>query len=444
MPGPYDGKQITWFPTANELEARKGIDPREWNNFRFKNKGATDKSGVSVIFKKAFETPNSLALTLCHEKVHFEQFTTKGRGDAKRFHQREIEAWGLEKLHAAGLGLTGDELRAHEIEADGQIHENELLDALELAKKKASKKRWNPREAEILQPHSERELEEISRRADELDAIVAAELEFARQEREKVEAEKREVAKAEERSRREAVGRDSLGYLWAGCESACRRGGLDRTFLNIPMVPEREFYCENGPVTMSADDSCVIRIYGMVLGQICRGVPFDPNPLNETIRTVFGPGPGVAPPVLGVDPSPRPGVIEASAPPGARWALEKLAAKACADPSGLTREDTAGLNWFPDRNLGPMADVPDNLQGCARELFGELARLNMTGGRGGGIDLEWLRGQAVRLLAPADSGPDSGKDREEETGRRGSGVGDGSGPARDQAGKIGRGGKWPR
>ncbi len=453
VPGDFAGKKAHWIPVAGENIPRPTLDAKGKPYTIPKAKDPkTDREpiaftpydGVSTLFPgEPFQSPTDLALALYHEKVHFEQYITPGQGDVLSFSEREMKAWSAEMSAFGMLNLDPKELKNRK--------DNALAEIAKYRKRIEDERFWRNipfghyalKEPAYLAPRSEGEVEELAKRADELDGIVAAEIEEVRSKREAREDRKREEALRAEKERREAVGRESLGYLWAGAQSACRRGRIDRTAVNVPMVSDHAFYCENEPRTMSAEDTCAVRIYGMIMGQLCRGTSFAPEEINATLAALYGPKPGVAPPVVGVGPNPGPGAVEAT-PRGSRPALESLAARACSNPGGLTREDLSSFFWFPDRGLGPMADLPDSLQGCPRELFIELARRNMTAERWAGIDLDWLRSEAVRHSAPSSSDLDSGGDRERDRDGGGNRVGDGNGPARGQAGKIGRNGSWPR
>lgn len=379
--GPSKGKQAHWYVTTNELEARKGLYKENGEEIRDRLDAETSLSGITTVFPSAFKNPNDLALVLYHEKVHFEQFTTKGRGDVKKdFNEREIEAWEIEKFHTKGFGLTKDELFAHEKRANGKIKFYRQEIELDKFRAKASKRKWQPREPAFIAPQSDEEIAEIDFRSRQLDGIVAEELAAVRRARDRREEERREELARKEKNRLESVGQESLLYLSAGSVSACRRGAVDRTFMNIPMISDRAFYCEHEPKVMSADDSCADRVYGMVMGQLCRSPAFDPEPINDYLRRRPGPGVEPAPPVDGIRPEPEFGPVEASPSP---------------------REP----------EFGPIEASP-----------------------------------SPRDPAPAgpDPGPsDDGPDREDRQDR-GNRVGDGNGRARDQAGRIGRTGKWPR
>lgn len=376
------GRDITWMPLARGPESRLVRD-RNGKSYDLpqptkKHSGVTYHDGVTYLTQEAFLLgPGYLAMVLLHERVHFEQNITPGKGDAMSQAEADVEAYGMEVNGKQGEEKIMDLLLDPKMKGYAEIvakiksdlAENE---AIVLEAKKPPKNLYE-RVRRGLAPsgppnmyqrrlHSTEELETIKAESDSLEAIVAEELETARRGREKLEAARREEARRAEVLREESAGRECLAHLRAAAESACAHGWIDRTAMNGPMLPVGNFYCLNRVKTLSGLDSCPSHINSMILGQLCDGGPFDPDPINEEIRTVYGPRVGPVLLVPGTERNTRLEPVEASGPPGSRPA---------SDPS------------------------------------------------------------------PED-------DREPERERGGNRVEDGSSRARDQAGKIGRTGKWPR
>lgn len=96
------GRVIEWLPVAREPEARtirakdgKEKDIKQPDTAKYA--GATYADGVTYVYRNAFENgPDFLAQILLHEKVHFEQFTTPGKGDRYSSAEAEQEAYQAE------------------------------------------------------------------------------------------------------------------------------------------------------------------------------------------------------------------------------------------------------------------------------------------------------------------------------------------------------------
>lgn len=346
-------------PESREVRNKKG-DEKAVKQPSTGKTGITYSDGVSHILPKAFENgPAYLASVLLHERTHFEQMTTPGKGDQMTKAKSEAEAYKSEvdnSIHFFDPVRDRDTVNA--INSEWLVEEETAQ--REDAERKTLRGKIKgfftpPTQPDFFEraPHRPEELESIKREFDDLGAIVAAELENARREREKLEGDR-----AASLGRMEADWRPELGTIEA-----------DRT--------------------------------------------------------------------------PDLGRMEADTPPTAAMDLARLAAKACADPSGVTPAEADAISWYAKYSLGPLTYILENLHGCPRELLGELAR--MAGG-GSPLNVEWLRREAARInerLSPPSS-PDAADDSRPDRDRPGNRVGEGSSPARDQAGRIGGSGRWPR
>lgn len=184
----FKGKKITWYPVVREDEARKNIykQSKDGESAKYKNGGATTFAGISTIFEGAFESPDELAITLYHEKEHFAQYTTPGRGDKTTQDGRESEAWQAEKKIYADIGIAGDELVHRYNYADKKIHDHEAADKKIRGKNMFDRAFWGFREKEpaFLEPGSSREIEANEKLSNDFDGIVANEISAIRQRKE--------------------------------------------------------------------------------------------------------------------------------------------------------------------------------------------------------------------------------------------------------------------
>lgn len=92
------GRDITWLPVARENQARDVQDASgDLQPMKQDKKGyvaITYPDGVSVITPAVFEYgPAYLASILLHERIHFEQFTTDGKGNVMSYAEAQVEAY---------------------------------------------------------------------------------------------------------------------------------------------------------------------------------------------------------------------------------------------------------------------------------------------------------------------------------------------------------------
>lgn len=92
------GREIVWLPVAGEdptreLEDSRG-NKRETSRTPLDWAGRTFTDGVTYINPATLRMgPDFLASTLLHERTHFEQHTTGGRGDTVSTAESEVEAY---------------------------------------------------------------------------------------------------------------------------------------------------------------------------------------------------------------------------------------------------------------------------------------------------------------------------------------------------------------
>lgn len=136
---PQNGKEITWLPIVadsrdysiqNEVgrtvsTERLGKD--ESGNF------ASD--GIARIFPSAFTNPATLASTIAHELIHFQQATTRGRGDVLTPGESEVEAYEAQQQMTQGgiFGFTEEEKEAENAYLEKNLKKRRLQAAKERA-----------------------------------------------------------------------------------------------------------------------------------------------------------------------------------------------------------------------------------------------------------------------------------------------------------------------
>jgi hypothetical protein len=95
------GRELVWLPVAGEDPTRELEDSRgnkkETSRTPLDWAGRTFTDGVTYINPETLRMgPDFLASTLLHERTHFEQHTTRGRGDTVSTAESEVEAYQAE------------------------------------------------------------------------------------------------------------------------------------------------------------------------------------------------------------------------------------------------------------------------------------------------------------------------------------------------------------
>lgn len=191
------GKTATWIPIAAATEERtlplKNGDTRVLP-VRPEDSALTGADGVTIIKPEAFTTPGLLALTLLHERKHFDQFTTPGQGDKFTSPELEIPAYEAQLYGMTKVGLTPSELKFMKgylvdgyDDDQGRHHEGQLPAEREKLRVQLTTKRlvapWSSGQAVAKggQIHSSDDLLTLKGGFDDLDATVAAEITLAKQ-----------------------------------------------------------------------------------------------------------------------------------------------------------------------------------------------------------------------------------------------------------------------
>jgi hypothetical protein len=184
------GRVIEWLPIAHDRAARE-VRAADGSTTRVPQPrmdlaGAAYPDGVVFIDPSTFNHPAGvgyLASTLLHERTHFEQYITAGRGDVMTVAKAQREAYDAERIH------SGYFLDASIPAQKAAIDEVETLWAEEDAKVKAREQRdrtlvgrlRNWYEPETLstafdaRPRTNEELAAIKQDAERLRAEIAAE-----------------------------------------------------------------------------------------------------------------------------------------------------------------------------------------------------------------------------------------------------------------------------
>lgn len=138
----------------------------------------TGSDGITTLFESAFESPAYLALILRHEREHFKQFVTPGKGDKLTDNERDKEAWAetLRILNDNELGLADKQNAKYKKIAQGSLGYYAGQAAKERRKMSWSLNLWKPKTSPYTLPHIQGDLADINKRAKELDEIFAEEL----------------------------------------------------------------------------------------------------------------------------------------------------------------------------------------------------------------------------------------------------------------------------
>lgn len=405
------GRSIMWLPVAREAESRQIQDahgemkrlPQPRNRYS----GVTYPDGVTYIDPKTVRKGvGVLASTLLHERTHFEQFTTAGRGDKMSYREAEVESLQAEKDNAP---LFFDPEKDQ-----GQISEIEtwLADAqAKVRQEEEARKGLNglirrilpsvpPPETFESRLHTDEELAAIKKRAEELRALV--EEETRRRHGEalyRIAVKLCAIPSNGHNALAEAGYLSPEGYLppkayseiiaesdfttrQTGCAENLHRdflrllaggGRLDPGWMETAATrrKQEEYEAQAGPVgralqQMAQDQS---------LAEHLRKLRTDEMMQRQFDRYV----------VETLDRS--------------RTALREFAVSACADPAQIAESDIETFNrgheWLS--NYGPYHDFqsPDavigDLEGCPKELLSDLL------GDPRRVSLEWARARSAEI-----------------------------------------------
>jgi len=194
------GRSISWMPVAREKEARQMQDAagklQDVKQPKEDLDGAAYVDGTTYIFPSAFEHgPGYLASILLHERTHFLQHTTAGKGNAMSYAEAQQEAYQAQVDNAHFF------LKSDDPQEQWLMKEIERLRDEEKAKAALEKKeretplgrlrglfpRSNPSDMFESKVHTNAELADISG----LVAQARAQADIARRDREEREANER-------------------------------------------------------------------------------------------------------------------------------------------------------------------------------------------------------------------------------------------------------------
>lgn len=112
---PQNGKKITWLPIVAasrrysiQNEVGRSVSTEELGK---NESGNFASDGIARIFPPAFRNPSTLASTIVHELIHFQQATTRGRGDVLTPGESEVEAYEAQQQMTQGgiFGFTDEQ-----------------------------------------------------------------------------------------------------------------------------------------------------------------------------------------------------------------------------------------------------------------------------------------------------------------------------------------------
>jgi hypothetical protein len=230
MTSPIKGQDIHWIAIAGDNEGRWVLNQKgeavhipPFRSPTGKGSSAfTVVDGVTTLLEPAFQTPGLLAMTLLHEQTHFNQYITAEMSYA----EREIAALETEEKNFESIGLSPVEeeaVRRHLYGNPKTGDKGELARWREILLEERAAHLKSPiwgsgKDDPGLVLHSSGENEELGKRFDELDAVVAGELQRTRDEAARQAAE--DAHRRQEESARAAT-RASLRATLAALTNQC-------------------------------------------------------------------------------------------------------------------------------------------------------------------------------------------------------------------------------
>jgi hypothetical protein len=214
------GRDIAWAPIAGDREHRsirnKNGKYKELEQPDDKHGAITYTDGVTYIMPEVFSRgPRALASVLLHERTHFERSIGRAANSGLEY---EEEAYNAQFKRDAKGKLTD---KAYFLEPDAdRVFLGIVTDLRYTAENNANviregrkglegifHKLFPPEDPDIfqMQVHTDKELEEIKKRGDELDAEVDAEIRSIRREREQMKKEREEALQREIEQRRREI-----------------------------------------------------------------------------------------------------------------------------------------------------------------------------------------------------------------------------------------------
>ena len=235
-------------------------------------------------------SPRLLAKTIYHEGIHFDDLVKGGWKESRE--ALEPDAYGRTFKAAHIFELTAAEKAAVQaqwtnasvkrVQVDVGMEKPTPSFSTPEQRRKVGKDFEGRMEADSAAEGERRTLEE---------GFEAAREAMERSGRERRAEEERRKFEEEGRRKDEAGARDLL-YIKDLAAWACVMGSLDQPTL-AKFIPSADppFYCDRAPKTVSADDSCSERIFGRILGQLCRKEAISAALINEIVEK-YRPRPG--------------------------------------------------------------------------------------------------------------------------------------------------------
>lgn len=186
MGGNYKGLEAVWVLQAGEPERRK-LHDRRGNEFwedppSGRSYGVTYFDGTTALFPAAFSNARTLASTIYHERIHFEQFITNGNRLDR--YEREYFAYDAELKQAHVFGLTEAELKSIRWRRDFAAKKEDIpIPPEEWTRERSHYGKKDLGDDVYRLPHTEGELAAIRREAESLERAVGQELDERRRQR---------------------------------------------------------------------------------------------------------------------------------------------------------------------------------------------------------------------------------------------------------------------
>ncbi|MFI5345429.1 MAG: hypothetical protein ACHQ51_03540 [Elusimicrobiota bacterium] len=373
----FKGKQAAWIPVADDNIPRFALEPsgkavevpRRVYEDGSEPAAVTRFDGVTFMFPKSFTTPGMLALTLLHERTHFEQFTTPGKGDKTTEAEREVAAYQAELRQMNQIGLSDEEKKVMNnfLFGNPETGQRSILDfwkeqVLDQRSRAGWKSPWGDGRASPAYALPGKDRSDRQSQFDDLDGVVAAEIKTAAEE-------SRAIAKQRNDSARL---KSALGDL---AEKACADPeSVDQAQLDaFPSGGDTSSILTGSSPELDSDCARTVFIYiGLELAQ---GHELN---LENLFAAAHPPTAAPLPPPLPLEPLPvRP------APADPYWqarALYNLSWKACQPGGVITQDYFDALGPFPASGPIPGASgMAAGLTGCWRSVFDRLLAANRPG-----------------------------------------------------------------
>lgn len=383
MAGPYKGQTISWVPIADDNKERPVLLPNGKIEIIPKIKlkpgqdsgGRTHGDGVTTILPFAFQSPEFLAVTLAHEKYHFEQYTTPGSGDTMSYNDREVAAWTKSISDFKKAGFSAEDQKEWMIRATATLRS--------YIKKVNRERSINGRLARVIgkedsefSPNDPQERDHLEARFDELSKIVAKEIHEERAISERRKAEPADYPQIQSSDSALAASLRDIAVKACHDPEIVGVGEVE----NLPSPNNPDFYRDQIPEGLGS--GCALSLYLYLVTPMESGRRPTRATIREFVHSYFNVPAAVLPPASPLRaPPPLSGVPP---PPMDNYkqvrGIRALAVKACETPDGILREDffEAGLL----NSLGEVygaADVGKNLSGCPRFVFDRIIEFYRAG-----------------------------------------------------------------